>query len=60
MLTPPRSGTAAFGCGFPLGARFGNYGMHKLDIRPIKILLAFFAALIVLPYILEKAKSVVK
>jgi len=33
MLTPPRSGTAVFVGGFPLGACFCNYGMHKLDIQ---------------------------
>nr|MBP3283468.1 hypothetical protein [Treponema sp.] len=31
---PPRSGTAVLMGGFPLGACFCNYGMHKLDIRP--------------------------
>jgi len=36
MLTPPQSGTAVFGKGFPLGARFGDYDMHKLGIRPFK------------------------
>ena len=31
---PPRSGTAVLMDGFPLGARFCNYDMQKLDIRP--------------------------
>ena len=38
---PPRSGTAVFVGGFPLGACFCNYGMHKLDIRPIYLIEEF-------------------
>ena len=48
-----------------MGKTHGGHGMKArlakiCTILPFALILAFFAALIVLPYILEKAKSVVK
>ncbi len=46
---PPQSGTAVFLGRFPLGACFDNYNMHKLDIRPKRIILAVFALAAAIP-----------